>query len=218
MASIARYAEARIVGVWYLKIAACRYIMSSGFWYKGHVVPHGIGFALEVCPYEEVPMEPMSITEVSPEQLKARLDRGDDVVVVDLRQAWEYHAGHIPGAVSLFIEEIPMRLSELPTDVDIVLQCWHGSYQSRRGSLYDPAGLARQSCCELERGHGRVGTDPRDSDVGAHVARTPPTSPCFWPLSWAVLSRGCIFPSAAVKSWSETTDMPHKEGTSPYGV
>jgi rhodanese-related sulfurtransferase len=71
-------------------------------------------------------MEPMSITEVSPEQLKARLDCGDQVVVVDLRQAWEYHAGHIPGARSLFIEEVPMRLSELPTDVDLVLQCWHG--------------------------------------------------------------------------------------------
>jgi adenylyltransferase/sulfurtransferase len=71
-------------------------------------------------------MEPTSIIEVSPEQLKARLDRGDDVVVVDLRQAWEYHAGHIPGALSLFIEDMPLRLSELPTDVDIVLQCWHG--------------------------------------------------------------------------------------------
>jgi adenylyltransferase/sulfurtransferase len=68
----------------------------------------------------------MSITEISPEQLKARLDRGDEVVVIDLRRTWEYHAGHIPGAVSLFIEEIPVRLQELPTDVDIVLQCWHG--------------------------------------------------------------------------------------------
>src|ERR671922_2222641 len=71
-------------------------------------------------------MEPMRITEVSPEQLKARLDRGDDVVVVDLRQASEYYAGHIPGAVSLFLEDVPLRLSELPTDVDIVFQCWHG--------------------------------------------------------------------------------------------
>ena len=71
-------------------------------------------------------MEPMRITEVSPEQLKARLDCGDDVVVVDLRQPGEYDAGHIPGAVSLFIEEVPVRLSELPTDVDIVFQCWHG--------------------------------------------------------------------------------------------
>src|SRR5712691_9653208 len=75
---------------------------------------------------EEVPMEPMSITEAAPEQLKTRLERGDDVVVVDLRQAWEYHAGHIPGAVSLFIEEVPMRLHELPTDVDIVFQCLRG--------------------------------------------------------------------------------------------
>ena len=87
-------------------------------------------------------MEPMSITEVSPEQLKARLERGDDVVVVDLRQAWEYQAGHIPGALSLFIEEMPMRLSELPTDVDIILQCWHGhtsldvaAYMIQRGWL-----------------------------------------------------------------------------------
>jgi adenylyltransferase/sulfurtransferase len=71
-------------------------------------------------------MEPTSIIEVSPEQLKARLDRGDDVVVVDLRPAWEYHAGHIPSAVSLSLEEIPLRLHELPADVDIVLQCWHG--------------------------------------------------------------------------------------------
>lgn len=71
-------------------------------------------------------MEPLSITEVSSEQLQARLERGEDIRVVDLRQSWEYHAGHIPGAVSLFIEEVPMRLNELPTDADIVLQCWHG--------------------------------------------------------------------------------------------
>src|SRR5262249_16870354 len=87
-------------------------------------------------------MEPMRITEVSPEQLKARLDRSDDVVVVDLRQAWEYRAGHIPGALSLFIEEVPMRLTELPTDVYIVLQCWNGptsvdgaGYLSQQGWL-----------------------------------------------------------------------------------
>jgi len=75
---------------------------------------------------EELSMESINITEVSPEQLKTRLERGDDVVVVDLRQAWEYHAGHIPGAISLFIEEVPTRLHELPTDVDIVFQCWRG--------------------------------------------------------------------------------------------
>jgi rhodanese-related sulfurtransferase len=71
-------------------------------------------------------MEPVQITEVSPAELQARLQRGDPVLVVDLRQPWEYDAGHIPGAVSLFIEEVPMRLAELPTERDLVFQCWHG--------------------------------------------------------------------------------------------
>ena len=104
----------------------------------------------------------MSITEVSPEQLKARLDHGEDVVVVDLRRGWEYHAGHIPGALSLFIEEVPMRLSELPTDVDIVLQCWHGHSSLDVAAYMIQQGWLRQSCCELERGHRRVGADPWD--------------------------------------------------------
>ena len=42
--------------------------------------------------------------------------------------------------------------------------------------------------------------------------RMPLTLPCCWPLHWAVLPRGCIFPSVAVKSWSETTNMPRREG------
>jgi rhodanese-related sulfurtransferase len=66
------------------------------------------------------------ITEITPQELQARLAQGDKVVVVDLRQPWEYHAGHIPGARSLFIQEVPMRLNELPIETDIILQCWHG--------------------------------------------------------------------------------------------
>lgn len=70
--------------------------------------------------------EPVKITEISPEQLKARLDNGDELVVVDLRQAWEYHAGHIPGAINIFLQQVPVRANELPRDKPIVLQCWHG--------------------------------------------------------------------------------------------
>lgn len=70
--------------------------------------------------------EAIKITEISPEQLKGRLDNGDELVVVDLRQAWEYHAGHIPGAINIFLQQVPMRANELPRDKPIVLQCWHG--------------------------------------------------------------------------------------------
>ncbi len=75
---------------------------------------------------EPVP-EPIQIEEISPIDLKARLDNSDDLIVVDMRQAWEYQSAHIPGAIHMFIQEIPMRFNELSKDSDIVFQCWHGN-------------------------------------------------------------------------------------------
>ena len=71
--------------------------------------------------------EPLQINEVTPDELKARIDNGDDIVVVDMRQAWEYTSGHIPGATHIFIQEIPQHLAELPKDKDIIFQCWSGN-------------------------------------------------------------------------------------------
>lgn len=71
--------------------------------------------------------EPIQINEITPHDLKARLDNGDKLVVVDMRQHWEYQHGHIPGAIHMFVNEIPARMSELPQDQDIVFQCWHGN-------------------------------------------------------------------------------------------
>ena len=70
---------------------------------------------------------PLQIREINAQALKARLDQGDDVIVVDMRQPFEYQAGHIPGAVSMFVQDIPDRADELPKDKDIVFQCWSGS-------------------------------------------------------------------------------------------
>ena len=54
--------------------------------------------------------------------LRERLDRGD-VVVVDVRPAAEYAAGHIAGARSVPIAELQRRLRELPADREIVAYC-----------------------------------------------------------------------------------------------
>jgi len=63
---------------------------------------------------------------VNREELLRRLKNGQ-VVAVDVRPAAEYAAGHIPGAVSLPLEELPDRLAELPADVEIVAYC-RGAY------------------------------------------------------------------------------------------
>ncbi len=47
----------------------------------------------------------------------------DDVVVLDVRPAEEYEAGHIPGARSVPIDELEQRLQELPKASEIVAYC-----------------------------------------------------------------------------------------------
>jgi rhodanese-related sulfurtransferase/DNA-binding transcriptional ArsR family regulator len=55
-------------------------------------------------------------------ELLRRLDEGD-VVVVDVRPAEEYAAGHIAGAVSIPVDDLEQRLAELPDDVEVVAYC-----------------------------------------------------------------------------------------------
>jgi rhodanese-related sulfurtransferase/DNA-binding HxlR family transcriptional regulator len=56
------------------------------------------------------------------EELIARLRTGD-VVLVDVRPAEEFEAGHIAGARSIPIDELEDRLAELPADREVVAYC-----------------------------------------------------------------------------------------------
>jgi rhodanese-related sulfurtransferase len=49
--------------------------------------------------------------------------RLDQVVLLDVRPAEEYRAGHLPQARSLPLEELEARLSELPTEKEIIAYC-----------------------------------------------------------------------------------------------
>ncbi|MGD9734111.1 MAG: ArsR/SmtB family transcription factor [Solirubrobacterales bacterium] len=62
------------------------------------------------------------VERIDREELRARLARGD-VVLVDVRPAEEYAAGHIEGARSVPIEELERRLGELPADREVVAYC-----------------------------------------------------------------------------------------------
>jgi rhodanese-related sulfurtransferase/DNA-binding transcriptional ArsR family regulator len=60
---------------------------------------------------------------VTREELARRLKDGDDLVVLDVRPAAEYAAGHLPGAVSIPVGELRRRLAELPADREVVAYC-----------------------------------------------------------------------------------------------
>jgi rhodanese-related sulfurtransferase/DNA-binding transcriptional ArsR family regulator len=67
--------------------------------------------------------------EASPEMepvdgktLLGRARRGE-VLVIDVRPASEYHAAHLPHAISVPLDELERRLSELPRDREIIAYC-----------------------------------------------------------------------------------------------
>ena len=49
--------------------------------------------------------------------------RSGEVTVLDVRPSEEYQAGHIPGALSVPLDELETRLSELPQDQEVVAYC-----------------------------------------------------------------------------------------------
>ncbi len=65
------------------------------------------------------PAIPIFFTGV--EHVKAQLDAGRPPVLVDVRSAEEYNAGHIPRAKSIPLEVLPRRIAEIPRDIPVVL-------------------------------------------------------------------------------------------------
>ena len=63
---------------------------------------------------------------LSRDELQEQIERGE-VFLLDVRPALEYEHGHLPGAVSLPVDQLPIRLEELPRDRSIVTYC-RGSY------------------------------------------------------------------------------------------
>jgi len=65
-------------------------------------------------------MKATEIPRLTAEDLKARLDRGDALILVDVRKESVYARGHIPGAVCLPVTDFEARLALLPAGKSLV--------------------------------------------------------------------------------------------------
>ncbi len=66
------------------------------------------------------------MNQIAPEDLKARLDRRDPIVLVDVRQDWETKLCRLENAIHIPIEEIEYRVEELKPEDEIVVCCHVG--------------------------------------------------------------------------------------------
>jgi membrane protein DedA with SNARE-associated domain len=65
----------------------------------------------------------LAIARIAPEELKRKLEAGEDVVVVDVRTALESETDSVPGALRIPLEDLETRHFDIPRDRDIILFC-----------------------------------------------------------------------------------------------
>jgi hydroxyacylglutathione hydrolase len=76
-----------------------------------------------------MPLEKSGVDTVS--GLYEKLKEKQDMFLLDVRDKEEYAAGHIPGAVNIYVGELEKRMDEVPSDRPVVSICAVG----RRGGL-----------------------------------------------------------------------------------
>jgi rhodanese-related sulfurtransferase len=58
--------------------------------------------------------------ETKADELKARLDKGEKVLVIDVRSDEEVKSGSIPGAIHIPMDQLEARMKDIPKDVELV--------------------------------------------------------------------------------------------------
>ena len=63
---------------------------------------------------------------ISPKELKKSLDNGDKLVLLDVREEWEYSLAKVDGSILIPLGTLPQSLAQLNRDSEIIAICHHG--------------------------------------------------------------------------------------------
>lgn len=96
---------------------AVRYLIRAGYdQITGYLKDGTEGWYNTGFPTESLPL-------LSVHQLKDRLDRGGDLLVLDTRGQDEWDLGHIKGALHIYVGHLEQRLAEVPRDKPVAVIC-----------------------------------------------------------------------------------------------
>jgi adenylyltransferase/sulfurtransferase len=63
---------------------------------------------------------------ISPKELKTRLDKGENLVLLDVREDWEFSLAKIEGSILVPLGTLPQSLNRLNRESEIIAICHHG--------------------------------------------------------------------------------------------
>jgi membrane protein DedA with SNARE-associated domain/rhodanese-related sulfurtransferase len=96
-----------------------------GGWLLGFLIAAFAGYILWKYYHRQKFLRKLRIARITPEELKEKLDAGEDVLIVDLRHSLEFDANPetIPGALHVDAAELEEAYEVIPRDREIVLFC-----------------------------------------------------------------------------------------------
>jgi len=81
--------------------------------------------------------------EITPQELRRRLEAGERLVLLDVRTPGEWQICHLEGAKLIPIADLPSRLGELDAGQEIVVHCKTGARSARAVRILQEAGFGR---------------------------------------------------------------------------
>jgi adenylyltransferase/sulfurtransferase len=81
------------------------------------------------------------LTELTSLELKQRLDRGEKLTIVDVREPNELQINRIPGSLHIPLGDIPKRYNELDPDAELIMQCKSGARSAKAADFLRSVGF-----------------------------------------------------------------------------
>ena len=96
----------------------------------------------QFCGIPQHKEEPVNVTgEIDAVALKAKLDRGDNFTLIDVREPHEFQICRIPGSTLIPLGELPKRLNELDPSAEYVMHCKMGGRSAKAVELLKQSGF-----------------------------------------------------------------------------
>ena len=95
-----------------------------------------------IVPEQKAATMQNGIPQMSVKELKRRLDAGDDLFILDVREPFEYQIAQIGGHL-IPLNDLPKRMNELNTAQEIVVQCKSGGRSQRAAEFLAKNGFKK---------------------------------------------------------------------------
>lgn len=67
--------------------------------------------------------KPVTVAGITADELKKKIDAGEDIFLIDVREEDEFKAGHISGAINVPVKLIEKKMNTFPEDKEVIIYC-----------------------------------------------------------------------------------------------